>query len=255
MVLELVIDTEAPAIDRDHNDFLQYQHRVDPESDVESSYPDDGSWHDWVTHPRSPFVIFVVKAWQVKTKCAAVLSRASVLRPKLKLDDRTGETGKCKACGEMQGFVSLFAEVEMGASAGCPSCTILMRGARKYCPDKMALWGSGVRMMGSWNSGCPGRQFIRTKNVSADLHGAMSVTVAFEGRLDFKDVASGPEGYVMRMRSGLPDVKQKSTNPNEVPSRKVVELNFFGTRGNVFDKRVAQTSESRTGKDFTDIRL
>jgi hypothetical protein len=230
MVLDLVIDSEAPSIDRDHNDFLQYQHRVEPDSDRDDNWSlsDDDSWFERVMHPTSPVMRFAHTAWHLKTKCAAVLTQAGVLKPKLKLHERTG---KCEACGGMQGFLSSFAEVELGAAAGCPSCTILMKGVRKYCPNKRALWKSGVNVMDSWNSGCAGRQFIRTKNVAATLHGAMGVIVGLEGHLDVKHIVSGPEGYVNRLQSGLPGPKNKSTKQNEDPSNKVVELNFFGTKG------------------------
>ena len=234
MVLNLVIDSEEPSIDRNHNDFLQYRHRFEPDNDsgMNWSISDDASWYERVPNPSSPAMRLVIpvvyNAWHLKDKFAAVLSRAGVLKPKLELDD---DTNKCRACGGMQGFLSPFSHVELGATAGCPSCTILMRGVEKYCPNKRALWVSKVYVMDSWNSGCAGRQFIRTKNMSANSHGAMGVTVGLEGHMNLKNVVTGPRGHERSIHVGLPDLKNNSNKPKMVPTNKAVELNFFGTKG------------------------
>jgi hypothetical protein len=235
MVLDLVIDTEAPSIDRDHNDYLQYQHRVEENSDSGmdwSDSSDDDTWFDRMLHPTSPAMRVVVpvlyNAWHLKDKCAAVLSRAGVLKPKLKLDE---DTGKCRGCGGMQGFLSPFSHIELGAAAGCPSCTIVMEGVDKYCPDRRALWGSQVYVMDSWNSGCAGRQFIRTKNMSARSPGAMGVTIGLEGNLNVKQVVTGPGGHTNRIHVGLPEIEGSSIKPKTGPTKRAVELNFFGTKG------------------------
>jgi hypothetical protein len=175
MGLDLVIDTDKPSIDRDPNDFIHYMQRAGSDSDSSFSDFGDDEWFAKALHPDNPLVRVAVIAMGFKAKCDSVLSKAGVLKPKLQVDD---STGKCCACGEMKGFLSAFAAVEVAAAAGCPSCNILVQGVKKHSPDKRALSSSKLHIMDSWNSGCAGRQFIRTKNRSANLPEAMGVIAA-----------------------------------------------------------------------------
>lgn len=207
MGLELVIETDEPSIDRNQNDFIHYNQRA--ESDSDSSFDDysDDEWFAKALHPDNPVVRVAGIAMGFKAKCDSVLSKTGVWKPKLKVDD---STGKCRACDEMTGFISGFAAVEVAAAAGCPSCNILMQGVKKYAPDKRALSSSKLNIMGSWNSGCAGRQFIRTQNRSANLPGAMGVIAVLDGNTDVKNIF---------------------TKMKEVPSEILMELNFFGVKG------------------------
>ena len=207
MGIELVIDTDKPSIDRNQNDFIHYMQRA--ESDSDSSFSDfsDDEWFAKALHPDNPLVRVTGIVMGFKAKCDSVLSKASVLKPKLKVDD---STGKCCACGEMKGFLSGFAAVEVAAAAGCPSCNILMQGVKKHTPDKRAPSSSKLNIMDSWNSGCAGRQFIRTKNRSANWPGAMGVIAGLDGSMDVKNIF---------------------TKMKEVPSEILMELNFFGVKG------------------------
>ena len=54
-------------------------------------------------HPDSPAMRAVGIAINYKTKCDWVLSKVGLLKPKLGVDD---DTGKCRACGDMEGFLS-----------------------------------------------------------------------------------------------------------------------------------------------------
>lgn len=94
-----------------------------------------------------------------KEKRDAALSKAGVLKPKLNLD---ASSGKCITCDGMDSFLSLYTAIEVAAAAGYPSCNILMQGVKKYIPNKRDLSSSKLQLMEAWNSGCAGRQFIRT---------------------------------------------------------------------------------------------
>ena len=207
MGVELVIDTDEPPIDRTDYNFIHYMQRTGPDIDLSFSDSSDDGWFAKALHPDTPLMRAAGIAIGFKAKCDSVLSKAGVLKPKLKVDD---STGKCCACGEMKGFLSMFAEVEVAAAAGCPSCNILMQGVRKHTPDKRALSSSKLNIMDSWNSGCAGRQFIRTKHRSANLPGAMGVIAGLEGSMDVKNIF---------------------TKMKEVPSEILMELNFFGVQG------------------------
>jgi hypothetical protein len=207
MGINLTIDTDKPSIDRDQNDFIHYQQRAEPDSDSSFSDYGDDEWFAKAFHPDNPVMRVAGIAMGFKDRCGSLLSKAGVLKPKLKVDD---DTGKCCACGEMTGFFSGFAAFEVAAAAGCPSCNILMQGVKKFTPVKRALSSSKLGIMDSWNSGCAGRQFIRTNNRSANLPGAMGVVATLDGSLDVKNIF---------------------TKMKEVPSEILMELNFFGVKG------------------------
>ncbi|KAJ3559334.1 hypothetical protein NPX13_g9545 [Xylaria arbuscula] len=207
MGLDLVVDTDEPSVDRSLNDFLHYGQRAESDSDSSLSDYSDSEWLIKLMHPDNPAMRAVGIAFNYKAKCESVLSKVGLLKPKLEVDE---DTGKCRACGDMEGFFSGFAAVEVAAAAGCPSCNILMEGVRRYIPDKRTLSSSKLGIMDSWNSGCAGRQFVRTKNTGADLPGAMGVMVGLEGSMD---------------------VKNMFTKMKEVTSEVLVELNFFGVKG------------------------
>ncbi|KAI1369348.1 heterokaryon incompatibility protein-domain-containing protein [Xylaria arbuscula] len=194
MGLDLVVNTDEPSIDRNLNDFLHYGQRAGSDSD--SSFGD----YD------NPAVRAVCIAINYKAKCESVLSKVGLLKPKLEVDE---DTGKCRACDDMEGFFSGFAAVELAAAAGCPSCNILMEGVRRYIPNKRTLSSSKLEIMDSWNSGCAGRHFVRTKNTGADLPGAMGVMAELEGALDVKNIF---------------------TKMMEAPNEVLMELNFFGVK-------------------------
>lgn len=209
MGLDITINTDEPFVGRTQNDFIQYHQRAMPDSD--SSFSDDsddfGIFGDveWLAKVLRPSARAVNIAMVIKIKCDSVLSK--VLKPKMRLDDRTGE---CGACHGIDGFVSLFAEVELAAAAGCPSCSILVQGVKKYTPSKGALWRSKLGIMSSWNSGCAGRQFIRTNNRSANLPGALGVMALLHGEMDIKNIF---------------------TKTKDIESKVLMELNFFGVKG------------------------
>ncbi|GAP89888.1 putative het domain-containing protein [Rosellinia necatrix] len=202
MGVDLVVDTDEPSIDRDQNDFIHFIHY----SQRAESDTDDDHWLEKLAHPDNPVVRVAGVAMSFKAKCGSVLSKVGVSRRKLKVG---GDTGKCRACDGMEGFYSWFPEIEVAAAAGCPSCNILMQGIKKYTPDKRALSSSKLTIIHSWNSGCAGRQFVRTKNRSAYLPGAMGVVAGLDRRIDVKNIF---------------------TKSKEIPEEALMELNFFGVK-------------------------
>lgn len=206
MVTTLIMDTDEPFVDRNTNDFIQYNKRA--ESDSDSDFDDFGNdtWVAKMLHDDHPAVRIAHIARGFKAKCDAVLSQTGVFKPQLKID----HTGKCSSCGEMKDVMSQFAKVETAAAAGCPSCNILMQAIKKYIPDKSALSSSKLGIKNSWNSGCAGRQFIRTNNISASQPGAMGVIAMLDGSRDLMNIR---------------------TKMKEVWSEILTELNLFGVQG------------------------
>ena len=67
--------------------------------------------------------------------------------------------------------------------------------------------------MKDWNTGCAGRQFVRTNVRSAAMPGALGVRVFLDGGGDLRHLF---------------------TDAREVPMKFVGELNFFGLDGGSF---------------------
>jgi hypothetical protein len=212
MGVEIVIDTDEPSIGRSQNDWLQYSQRAGSDSDSEPSiFDEDDPWEAWeakLSDPDHPLTRGMVIAMGVKDRFQSVLTKAGVRKSKMHVDS---ESGKCSACDSMGGLYSSFAKIEIGAVAGCPSCNILVKAIEKYVPeaDRGALTSPSLGIMEEWNSGCAGRQFIRTKNVSADQSGAMGIVAILDGNLEMKNFF---------------------TKTKEISSEVVMELNFFGVK-------------------------
>ncbi|KXH28282.1 hypothetical protein CSIM01_09800 [Colletotrichum simmondsii] len=199
MGLTLQVDTDDKNVSREVNDWLQYQEQADSDSDSDS----DDSFFD--SKSNNPFIRASTVALNLTKKCDTFLAKVGMRKAEI---HRHPRTGNCMTCGGMdEGFFSPITDIEKGAIAGCPSCNIINAGVRACLPRHMAN-SSKISVMENWNSGCAGRQFIRTKRRSATMTGAYGVIVVRSGHLD------------------LGNIFVPST---ELRDEVVAELNFFGT--------------------------
>lgn len=201
MGLTLQVDTDNDNVSQEENDWLQYQEQAESGSDWDS----DDEFFD--EKSNNPFIRAGFIALNLAKKCDTFFAKVGIRKAEM---FRHPRTGNCMKCGGMnQGFFSAIMSIEMGAAAGCPSCSIIKAGVRACLPRHIAR-SSKVSVMESWNSGCAGRQFIRTKRRSATIPGAYGVIVIRSSHLDISNVF-------------VPST--------ELREDVVAELNFFGTKG------------------------
>ncbi|KAF4785035.1 hypothetical protein HER10_EVM0001993 [Colletotrichum scovillei] len=202
MGLTLQVDTDDKNVSREENDWLQYQEQADSDSDSDS----DDDFFD--SKSNNPFIRASTVALNLTKKCDTFFAKVGMRKAEI---HRHPRTGNCMTCGGMdEGFFSPITDIEKGAIAGCPSCNIINAGVRACLPRHIAN-SSKVSVMENWNSGCAGRQFIRTNRRSATMTGAYGVIVVRSGHLD------------------LGNIFVPST---ELRDEVVAELNFFGTEDN-----------------------
>ncbi|KAK1622821.1 heterokaryon incompatibility protein-domain-containing protein [Colletotrichum phormii] len=200
MGLTLQVDTENDNVSREENDWLQYQEQAESESDSDS---DDDLFDGRL---NNPFIRAGSVALNLAKKCDTFFAKVGIRKAEIYRDP---QTGNCMTCGGMnEGFFSPIMNIEKGAVAGCPSCSIIKAGVRACLPRQIAS-SSKISVMESWNSGCAGRQFIRTKRRSATVPGAYGVIVVRSSHLDISNVF-------------VPST--------ELREDVVAELNFFGTK-------------------------
>ncbi|KAI3535880.1 hypothetical protein CABS01_00794 [Colletotrichum abscissum] len=198
MGLTLQVDTNDDNVSREENDWLQYQQQADSDSDSDDSFFNRKS--------DNPFIRAGTVAVNLAKKCDTFFAKIGVRKAEIHRDPKTGN---CMTCGGMdEGFFSLVTDIEKRAAAGCPSCSIICAGVRACLPRHIAT-SSRVSVMETWNSGCAGRQFIRTKRRSATMTGAYGVIVVRSDHLDLSKI------FVPW---------------TQLREQVLAELNFFGTQ-------------------------
>ncbi|KXH25684.1 hypothetical protein CSAL01_03657 [Colletotrichum salicis] len=200
MGLTLQVDTDNDNVSQEENDWLQYHEQAEFASDSDS----DDEFFD--RKSNNPFIRAGSVALNLAKKCDTFFAKVGIRKAEICRDP---QTGNCMTCGDMnEGFFSPIMDIEKGAVAGCPSCSIIKAGVRACLPRHIAS-SSKISVMESWNSGCAGRQFIRTKRRSATIPGAYGVIVVRSSHLDISNVF-------------VPST--------ELREDVVAELNFFGTK-------------------------
>ncbi|KAH7308592.1 heterokaryon incompatibility protein-domain-containing protein [Stachybotrys elegans] len=204
----LTFDTDAADVPQDTNDWIHLQERGNSDSDNSDSEYEDELFAKYSRF--RPLNKLIRRSYQVaseyKDRFKSALTRAGLCKARIYRD---GVTGNCLACRGMDVLFTAFRELEIAAKAGCPSCGILAEAVRRYFPE--AISSPNLTPSAEWNSGCAGRQFVRTNIKSSEQPGALGVLVLLQSGLGLSDIFTG-------FRKGT-------------AARILGELNFFGVQG------------------------